>query len=215
MSKTVSFKCDESSTDLFVKILNRLSVAGERNQTRKIRIGGDEYEYVGGVDSVTDVSVDGKKLSDMTPQEEQELETLRSNALPSAVVNNVVTPPPAPASISAQTSVGTVSVPQTSDSDDGDDEDDDLLNSDEAIAVKDVVAGRVSQGAMFTAFDVTKELRGKGNQVQHRNIKEIVHALYTHGEMSGYDRSLVSISGAPIQPFLYHPTSCDPTTYQP
>jgi hypothetical protein len=65
---------------------------------------------------------------------------------------------------------------------------------------------------MFTAFDITKQLRANGTFI-HRNIKQIVHALYNHGEMQGYNRSLIDV-GKNIRPFLYHPSSSDVSTYQ-
>ena len=208
MSKTVSFKCDESSTDLFVKILNRLSVAGERNQTRKIRVGGDEYVFMGGSDTVKDLSIDGKIYSDMSPSEQRDLEILRAAVVTSPNTNPVVV------GVAVIDNSIAPNVPvQTSDGNSQPDDDADILDSAEGVAVRGVVASKVTQGQMFTAFDVTKELRSNGNQVRHNNIKHIVHALYNQGDMQGYNRSLIDVSGTSIRPFLYHPTSADTSTY--
>ena len=219
MSKTVSFKCEESSTQLFIQILNKLSIAGDRNQTRKIRVGGDEHVFMGGCDKVEDLSIDGKLYSDYTPSEQRDFEILR---------HAIIAPPPAPVvpqPVSAQPNDGT----NDGTTNDGTvvttpvphhapvtlvDDDEDILDSAEAILVRDVVAAKVSQNEMFTAFDVTKLLRQANNQVRHSNIKQIVHALYNHGDMQGYDRSLVRVSNASVMPFLYHPVSADTSTYQ-
>lgn len=200
--KTVSFKCDDSSGQLFVQILNKLSVAGEKRLTRKIRIGGDEYSFVGGCDSVSDLSIDGSLYRNFSDAEKQDLENLRSatHSVPAPVINlaAMVTPSTPPV-------ITPVSI---------DDNDDDILDSTEAIAVRDVVIDKVNQNEMFTAFDITKTLRQNGTQATHRNIKQIVHALYNHGDMQGYDRSLVDVNGAPVRPFLYHPMSADSSTYR-
>ncbi len=215
MSKTVSFKCNESSTQLFVQILNKLAIAGEKNLTRKIRVGGDEYSFIGGSDTVSDLSIDGSLYVNFTDAEKRDIAILR---------DAIVAPRPVPASptdtVDNQNDSDGVpdfhGVPDASNGNDNDedDEDDDILNSAEAIAVKDVIADKVSQNQMFTAFDITKELRKKGQQVSHYNIKRIVHTIYNNGDMQGYDRSLVNIAGVPLQPFLYHPMSADPAVYQ-
>jgi len=208
--KTVSFKCEESTTQLFVQILNKLANAGDKNQTRKIRIGGDEYTFMGGCDFVSDLSINNHLYSHMTPSEQRDIEILRA-----AIVAPAPTPTniPTPANVPATSPIDN-SVPDNSNDNDPTDDDSDILDSAEAISVRDVVVDKVGQNEMFTAFDITKALRQNGTQVVHRNIKQIVHALYNHGDMMGYDRSLINVGNAPVRPFLYHPVSADPLTYQ-
>ena len=209
--KSISFNCDDSSAWLFRQILNKLEVAGEKRQTRKIRIGGDEFSFVGGCDTVSDIAIDGSLLRSFTLVELQDLESLRR-----AVISTQAAPIPIPANISvASMSTSTVAngIVDASDGNDSND-DSDLLGSAIATIIKGVVITKVGQDQMFTAFDITKELRQNNNQVHHRDIKQIVHALYNHGDMQGYDRSRVDVNGASIRPFLYHPVSADISTYQ-
>jgi len=212
--KKISFECNEFSTDLFIKVLLKLQ---DSPKSCKIRIGGSEYDFVHGVDEVGNISIEDKPLSVWTPKELQDFEILRESAMPSAVAK------PDPAAVGgaalassfapSQSTPSNISPDGSSDLDD-DEDIDEILNSDEAKAVKDVVTMNVNQGVMFTAFDITKYLRSKGNKVQHRNTKEIVHALFSHGDMSGYDRSLANIPNVSPQPFVYYPVSEDPSTYQ-
>jgi hypothetical protein len=205
MSNSISFKCNESTTQLFLEILHKLAKAGDNNHTRKIRVGGDEYAFVGGCDTVSDIAVDGSLYANFTDAEKEDFVTLRDAV--------AITSMPAPVATLPSPSTGPSCIlPTTSFSNPTVDTDDDLLDSADAIAVKDVITSKVTQNQMFTAFDITKDLRTNGTQVHHRNIKRIVHALYNQGEMQGYDRCLVTIGSA--RPFLYHPISADPATYQ-
>ena len=200
MSKTVSFVCDDVTTQLFIQILTKLENAGVNNHTRKIRVGGDEYVFIGGCDTVKDITVDDIFYSTMSPSEQRDLEILRAT---------ILNPAPAPVVVPLIPVTPTVSTPDA----DGD-ANDSLLDSADASAVKDVVKGKVDKGEMFTAFDITKELKASGRRVYHSNVKPIVHALFNNGDMQGYNRSLISVSGAPVQPFLYHPCGADTSTYK-
>ena len=68
---------------------------------------------------------------------------------------------------------------------------------------------------MFTAYDVTLEVRNRGHNEYHNNIKNVVHDYFGRGQMIGYNRTLVPVAGAPIPPWVYHRTTDDPTTYLP
>ena len=95
--------------------------------------------------------------------------------------------------------------------DDKDDKDSTAGDSDEVIAVKEVIADKISRDVMFTAFDITKELRKNGNKVRHGNIRSIVHDLFRNGEINGYTRTIIDINGD--RPFVYHPISSDASLY--
>lgn len=191
----ISFESNDASAELFVKILCKLSNLSGKN--RRIRIGGDEYEYIAGIDGLTDISVNDKLFSDMTSQDKQDLETIRNTAVPVSSTTHSATK---------------ISTTHTANKKNNKSSDSIDLCSADATLVKNVILNKMNQGEMFTAFDITKDLRQQGSQIQHRNIKEIVHALFDHGEMSGYNRSLVDV-GTNTRPFLYHPVSADISAY--
>ena len=140
--KSISFNCDDSSAWLFRQILNKLEVAGEKRQTRKIRIGGDEFSFVGGCDTVSDIAIDGSLLRSFTLVELQDLESLRR-----AVISTQAAPIPIPANISvASMSTSTVAngIVDASDGNDSND-DSDLLGSAIATIIKGVVITKVGQ----------------------------------------------------------------------
>lgn len=80
--------------------------------------------------------------------------------------------------------------------------------------IEEVVSENVNADKMFTAWDVTVEVRKRSkDRVQHYEVKREVHKLFDNGCMSGYNRVLANLPGINPQPFLYFPPSCDPTTY--
>jgi len=82
--------------------------------------------------------------------------------------------------------------------------------------IESVVNDKVQDGEMFTAYDVTKEVRNRGHRERHDNIKQVVHDYYGRGAMGpDYTRTLIPIAGAPIPAFLYHRHTDDPTTFNP
>jgi len=82
--------------------------------------------------------------------------------------------------------------------------------------IEAVVNDKVQAGEMFTAYDVTKEVRNRGHRERHNNMKTVVHDYYGRGLMgSDYTRTLIPIQGAPVPAFLYHRYTDDPTTYNP
>lgn len=91
-------------------------------------------------------------------------------------------------------------------SDDNDDGD-----SDEVIAVREIIADKIRNDIMFTAFDITKELRKNGHKVRHSNIRNIVHGLFYNGDITGYTRTIIEVNGE--RPFVYHPILSDASLY--
>src|SRR5262252_3992392 len=82
--------------------------------------------------------------------------------------------------------------------------------------IESVVNDKVQDGEMFTAYDVTKEVRNRGHRERHDNIKQVVHDYYGRGLMGpDYTRTLIPIAGAPMPAFLYHRHTDDPTTFNP
>jgi hypothetical protein len=88
----------------------------------------------------------------------------------------------------------------------------DVLQGALADSVKNIIVGKINAGRMFTAFDITKELRQAGSQVNHgREVRPIVHAIWHTGLMQNYTRDLVSINGD--EALVYHPVLSDPKNY--
>lgn len=81
--------------------------------------------------------------------------------------------------------------------------------SDVENTVKDLVAARKA----FTAFNVTKELRAKGQQVFHRDLRNVVHGIYRQQQMDDYQQTQVQPSGFPRPAILYYPPEVDPNEF--
>jgi len=78
--------------------------------------------------------------------------------------------------------------------------------------VEAVVNEKVQAGEMFTAHDVTLEVRKRGHRADHNEVRDAVHAYYGRGGFGvGYTRTNISVPGG--QPLLYHRTVDDPSTY--
>jgi retron-type reverse transcriptase len=80
--------------------------------------------------------------------------------------------------------------------------------------IRQIVQEKVQAGAMFTAYDITLEVRSRGGNVRHGEARDLVHQLFERGEMgAGYNRTPIDV-GAPTRPFLYHRFSDDPSRYR-
>lgn len=74
-----------------------------------------------------------------------------------------------------------------------------------------VVAEKVANREAFSAYDVTKEVRGRGTPCEHWLYKDVVHQLFQAGEMQDYLRTLIQYPPGPA--FLYHPPEIDANQY--
>jgi hypothetical protein len=91
-----------------------------------------------------------------------------------------------------------------------------MCDSRTILMIEEVVEEKVRAGEMFTAFDISLEVKERGGHDRHRHMKKFVHDYHCRGLMGGdYDRTLMSIPGAKAQAWLYHPKSADPNTYKP
>jgi hypothetical protein len=80
--------------------------------------------------------------------------------------------------------------------------------------IEDTVNENVKAGKMFTAWDVTVEVRKRSkDRVQHFEVKKEVHKMWDNGNIHGYNRCLANLQNVNPQPFLYYPPSADPSTY--
>ena len=80
--------------------------------------------------------------------------------------------------------------------------------------VETIVDEKVQIGEMFTAHDVTLEVRVRGHRCGHGDVRDAVHDYYNRGGMGvGYARTNIPVAGR-LTPYLYHRTVDDPSTYQ-
>lgn len=78
--------------------------------------------------------------------------------------------------------------------------------------VEQVVNEKVQADEMFTAHDVTLEVRNRGHRAGHTEIRTAVHDYYSRGGMGvAYTRSTITVPGG--TPFLYHRLVDDPSTF--
>jgi hypothetical protein len=79
--------------------------------------------------------------------------------------------------------------------------------------VETVVNDKVQAGELFTAHDVTLEVRTRGHRSGHNEVRDAVHDYYDRGGFGiGYTRTIITVpSGS--HPYLYHRGVDDPSTY--
>lgn len=87
-----------------------------------------------------------------------------------------------------------------------------MLDQSTQQLVDDIVQRRTSAGELFTAFDITTEVRQRGKQVRHGEVRDHVHDLFRGGGMgASYERSVVDIDGN--KPWVYHRFDVNPKSY--
>ena len=79
--------------------------------------------------------------------------------------------------------------------------------------VESVVGDLVAARKAFTAFNVTKELRNKGQSVFHREMRPLVHGLFRQNQMADYQQATVQPAGFPAPAILYFPPEIDPSDF--
>jgi len=81
--------------------------------------------------------------------------------------------------------------------------------------INEVVTTWTEEGRMFTAFEVSLNLKEQGVRERHRNLRDHVHqAIFTIGGPKDYSRTLMDV-GAPEQAWVYHPQTSSPYRYRP
>jgi len=79
--------------------------------------------------------------------------------------------------------------------------------------VETVVDEKVQAGELFTAHDVTLEVRQRGHRAGHGEVRDAVHDYYGRGGLGvAYSRTIISVPGG--NPYLYHRGADDPSVYQ-
>lgn len=80
--------------------------------------------------------------------------------------------------------------------------------------VEKVVDEKVQLGDMFTAHDVTLEVRNRGHRASHGDVRDFVHDYYNRGGLGiAYTRINITVPGGGT-PFLYYRTVDDPANYK-
>ena len=78
--------------------------------------------------------------------------------------------------------------------------------------IESVVDDKVQAGEMFTAHNVTLEVRNRGHYASHGEVRDGVHDYYNRGGLGvDYTRTVISVPNG--QPWLYHRIIDDPQTY--
>jgi hypothetical protein len=89
-----------------------------------------------------------------------------------------------------------------------------MLSNNSQVLVDSVVSQKVSANALFTAYDVTLEARGRTTErLVHQDVKDRVHELMQNILFMGaYKKELIDV-GTPVQPWLYLPVHASSHTY--
>lgn len=77
--------------------------------------------------------------------------------------------------------------------------------------VSEVVTDFVESGRLFTALDVSNEVKGKDPTARHKDVRNVVRELWTSFiELQDYDRTPIIVTlanGSLVDALLYHPLS--------
>ena len=90
------------------------------------------------------------------------------------------------------------------------------MSDDKRAVTLGVLERLVNQGFMFTALDVSNEVKSELDGVRHREISPIVRELYDDGALGDdYTRTLIDVlaGGKTVQAYLYHHEDDDPEDY--
>tara|TARA_R110000824_G_scaffold12226_5_gene53501 strand:- start:532 stop:1248 length:717 start_codon:yes stop_codon:yes gene_type:complete len=86
------------------------------------------------------------------------------------------------------------------------------MNNTAKTAADTVIATFNSDQTIFTAYDVTRKIRDKGEKAYHSEIRDLVTNTFNNGSITLYDRTSVDLGGG-IQALVYHPNGTDPNSY--
>ena len=90
-----------------------------------------------------------------------------------------------------------------------------MLTQSQVDQVEAQVEAVTGDKQMFTAFDITRRLRAKGEHIAHSDVRDVVHGMYRDGEMhDDYIRTLQNINTSDTA-FVYHMPSHDLSEYKP
>jgi len=78
--------------------------------------------------------------------------------------------------------------------------------------VRDTVTQFVTDGYMFTAYDVTRTLRKAGTSLHHKEVNTLIQGMFKNSEMGSYVRDAVDVN-ASVMPFVYYHPYGDVSKY--
>lgn len=90
------------------------------------------------------------------------------------------------------------------------------MANDKRAVTRAVLEDFVEQGFMFTALDVSNEVKARLDNVRHREISPLVRELFDKGALGGaYTRTLIDVlaGGHTVQAYLYYDEDDDPEDY--
>ncbi len=90
------------------------------------------------------------------------------------------------------------------------------MSGDKRTVTRSVLLHLVDQGFMFTALDVSNEVKLRMDGVRHRDISPLVRELYDDGVLGdNYTRTLIDVQAGSktVQAFLYYDEDDDPEDY--
>lgn len=73
--------------------------------------------------------------------------------------------------------------------------------------VRKVVDSFVNQSNLFTALDVSNEVKKTNPLARHKEVRDIVRAIYSDMQVSGYGRTPIQVTladGSQVDALLYH-----------
>lgn len=77
--------------------------------------------------------------------------------------------------------------------------------------IENTIRTLVSEGEMFTAYDVTRILRSQGVQVYHSQVRSVVYQMFNNDMDDNYTRTLFNLGQNSA--FVYHHAMEDPSDY--
>lgn len=75
--------------------------------------------------------------------------------------------------------------------------------------VTNVVQSFISQDLLFTALDVSNEVKKTVPHARHKEVRDIVRAIYSDMQVAGYSRTVIQVTladGSQVDALLYHST---------
>ncbi len=90
------------------------------------------------------------------------------------------------------------------------------MADDKRAVTRAVLEDFVDQGFMFTALDVSNEVKSRLDGVRHREISPLVRELFDDGALGdAYARTLINVlaGGKTVQAYLYYDEDDDPEDY--
>lgn len=81
---------------------------------------------------------------------------------------------------------------------------DNMMDQEIIDEIKNIVDYKVSERLSFTAWDVTQDLREQNVKGKHADFKQVVHQLFEHGEMLGYQRELRNLGSSVPAWYYFH-----------